>query len=1267
MMGKGPSRVLALAALAAAAVLAGIVLLLSREDPPGAVPTGAASRPTPGPGAGTGTVPAGAGTTDLEGWARRAGSGAPLAVAVAAFLPGGEVLRTDADADGGFRLGGLPRGATVAVEISFPGLATEKLPGLLVPATGRLELPGVVLGSGRRVEARVLAPDGSPVAGARFEILRHSRIGPLPFRPEFQGDTWTTLSEGRADASGCAVLEEVPAGHYRLRASAPGRATAARSLSVTGEGALPRIEFVLGEGATLAVEIRDAEGRPVEGARARAAWGETFLESPPSPSGDFLLEGLEAGTVEVAAILPSGAAAGGGRVVVPSVGNFRITLGEPFTLRGRVRDAGTGEGVAGAMVAFEGRGGFDQVSPGRATTLSLADGAFVLQVPTSDGQAVAAAPGYIEGRWTVRRDRPEALSPDLPLELLLHRSLTVRGRVLDEEGRPIPGARVQLGQSKGPGSFSLGPSVPVRSDGSFSLPGARPGPALVRASARGWWQPGYPAMEGMPRQGRIEFPPSGSVEVPEGGEAALDLVLRRGGLVSGTLLDPAGNPRGGKLILLQRPGDTMPLGVLTAPDGTFTLEGIRPGKDLVLAEVGAGGHRECLPRFDLPEGAVLEGLRVTAPPGPSIHGVVLDDAGKPAPGAKVRILVGTANSFQDPGPAVEDHPCGDDGSFRMEDLNASLPLVLVVRAPGRAEAVIEIAPLGESEDRGPLEVRLAPESPLRGEVVDEEGRPIPGASIQAGFLRERGDTPMRAYRVGPDGTVRAVTDRAGCFVVGGLAAGPRVVRATAPGFLPETRSSEGEAVRLVLLRPRWIGGILREAGTGRPVPGLEVTASPKDGSGGRPGGRGASGADGRFRIEGLGPGLHSVSVATGPSWLPVPASEREAGVDPLLVDLERGYSIAGRVLDEEGRPVASARVSAGAAGKRPSEHATTAADGSFRLGPLREGRYRVAAFPQEWRRGQDRSGAPVPTEVLDVGAGREDLALRLSRGVDLRGRIVDETGRAGDLALSVALLPQGPGKPPEDEVRRTKAAADGTFLFAGVDPGRAWDLVLQGGRAGVGGVLRGVAPGGEAVTLVLDEGVALRGRVLDEGGAPVAGMEVIAVALDARGVEDGIRSTARSKAPFIPTNDVFPRPVESEESKGMEVGEFVLKRLGRFRFRIVVRTGGTDWAPAVLEASSGSGGPVEFRLRRGATLEGRVLGTWERPLFIYAEPADGNQEGITYAGVREDGSFLLRGLAPGPHTLRVNHDSSSKGARTFGPFEAPAAGVEVRWEQGAGR
>ncbi|MCK6481886.1 MAG: carboxypeptidase-like regulatory domain-containing protein, partial [Planctomycetes bacterium] len=187
MMGKGPSRVLALAALAAAAVLAGIVLLLSREDPPGAVPTEAASRPTPGPGAGTGTVPARAGTTDLEGWARRAGSGAPLAVAVAVFLPGGEVLRTDADADGGFRLGGLPRGATVAVEISFPGLATEKLPGLLVPATGRLELPGVVLGSGRRVEARVLAPDGSPVAGARLELLPHSRNGPLPIRPDVPG------------------------------------------------------------------------------------------------------------------------------------------------------------------------------------------------------------------------------------------------------------------------------------------------------------------------------------------------------------------------------------------------------------------------------------------------------------------------------------------------------------------------------------------------------------------------------------------------------------------------------------------------------------------------------------------------------------------------------------------------------------------------------------------------------------------------------------------------------------------------------------------------------------------------------------------------------------------------------------------------------------------------------------------------------------------------------------------------------------------------
>jgi protocatechuate 3,4-dioxygenase beta subunit len=958
------------------------------------------------------------------------------------------------------------------------------------------------------------------------------------------------------------------------------------------------------------------------------------------------------------------------RQAAPVVEPPRPVVPEAGFLTGRVLDAKTGAGIRGASVSFSMLESLGGSGSGFIQGESGADGGF--RIPDPGGRPVlvlASSPEHLDGRWPIGGGKPDSLPPGGPFELALRPARRIRGTVLDERGAPIPGAHVQLAQAAPKGGGRIGSVTPVRPDGTFVLSGASPGPAMVKASAPGWCQPGFPAgLESLFANGDSLSGPC-SVVVPESGEAEIAIVLRRGGTVSGVLVDAEGRPRGGIPLALMVRGGLPRSSVVTREDGAFAFHGVSAEMGLFVTPLAAAGVATGAPTFDLPEGGSVEGLRVVLPRARSVHGVVLDGTGRPAAGAKVRVLPGSGEAHWQFGPRGDPGPsatAGADGGFRVLDLADAAAQVVLVDHSGHARGEREIVGLQEGEDRGPLEIRLVPESPIRGEVVDDEGRPVAGAGIRAGPIRDAQTNLLYALRDGAGGTVSATSDSDGRFVVAGLAAGRRAVGASAPGLLTAAEAVEGDRVRLTLVRPREIEGFVREADTGRPVAGVRVDAHAEDSSKGPSYGHGVTDAEGRFRIAGLRHGSHQVSLQVPAPWLAQgPAGARaESGATRVDFELKRGTSLAGRVLDQDGKPLSYGNLSMGpAGGKLDSRYSIQyGEDGSFRFPAVPAGRYRIVAYPKDWRRRQERTGGLLPAEVSDVEAGREDVEIRLAAGVDLRGSIRDDTGKADFSRLGVALIPPGTGKPDEEEVRREKVNPDGSFLFGGVDPRTARDLALQGRGQGVGGVLRGVTPGGPPVVLPLESGLAIAGRVVDEGGQPVQGIELRAVAVDARGLEDGVRAKTNSKSRFVPTLDVFPIPEEDPKSAALALGEFVLEGLGRFRYRITARTSGSEWAPLTLEADAGTAQPLEFRLGPGATLEGRVLGAPGRRLYVFADPVDGDDDRISYSSVRVDGTFVIRGLAPGPHRLRVNFHSSNEGAKRFGPFEAPATGVEVRWE-----
>lgn len=212
-----------------------------------------------------------------------------------------------------------------------------------------------------------------------------------------------------------------------------------------------------------------------------------------------------------------------------------------------------------------------------------------------------------------------------------------------------------------------------------------------------------------------------------------------------------------------------------------------------------------------------------------------------------------------------------------------------------------------------------------------------------------------------------------------------------PGEVREIACRTGEAS---------IFGIVREA-DGSPAAGVEmrVGASTADsvsyvGANSRAGtALTTTDANGAYRFEGLEPGAWRVGPAPAkredvdPRRDPAPVAQQvvlEPGGAGVRHDvtLVRGLVVAGSVVSADGKPAAGARVSA--TNNQGFTYAEAFADegGSFTVGPLCAGTWRVHAI----------ANGASPSEPIEVAAGAEDVVLRLSGEARFAVRVRDEAG-----------------------------------------------------------------------------------------------------------------------------------------------------------------------------------------------------------------------------------------------------------------------------------
>lgn len=918
--------------------------------------------------------------------------------------------------------------------------------GLVVHLHEKLREPA--LKPREALEIRVVDATGQPVDGAL--VVSHQPP------PETERRSRRTNGEGRA------TIHRDLGVDVRISAAAPGLAPSEVATPTRAfEPDRGVTELRLRPGIERRIEVRDRRDRPVPEALIRVG----DLEVPIAETGE---DGR--GTVWIPregealrVVVETAARRAEALVARPGPeddeGPVVLRLSDPHEIAGLVRHARSREPMAKALVWLASAGGGPPLALGRTDEA----GRYVLRlaaVPEA-GRLHAAAPGYLVGRspWNVGR---------IPPTLTLEPAATVFGRVVDTQDQPVAGVEVVLGRQR---------AVPTSADGRFRVAGVEPGLALNLVATAPGFAPetvGLPPLE--PGQAH--------------GEVHLVLELGRTGF--GRVLGPGDEPVAGARVTLhpsagddlpswrRRPGPTggrgagHPLQAATDAGGRFEIPDL-PAGSYRIAVKASGFAPAVIPGVEVAgEARSVDLGTIFLDPGVHLEGRVTDPTGAPLEAARVAVqlqegpLAGVLDAgVVEPRMAVTDA----EGRFEIPDLAPQQRLELRVSKNGYAAKTVEglRAPAEE-----PVEIVLQPGGRVEGVVVDADGAPVRDARVSVGELMRlsMGRKLVRPHH--PSGL--ASTGEDGRFVVSDLPTGELALGATKKGYLPSQihqleiePGAVPEDVRVVLERGATVTG--RVLGPdGAPLPRASVRhvgSLSLDG-------RAQTDGDGRFRLEAVPLGPGSLEADHESFSRVVRDVEVEPGEQVVDFQLERGRSLSGRVVDENGAPIPEAEV--GLRGEGDSWIEATDPGGGFRFQGLEPGSYRLRADAP----GKAETELPRPVVISQTDVS--GVEIRLTSGVVLQGRV---SGLDPDALAQthVAAL-----RADESSQVSTRPSWDGSFRFEDVEPGD-WRVLAMAGEGRIVTEEVTVGPAGAEVELVFDEGLVVTGRIL-RNGEPVTGATV---------------------------------------------------------------------------------------------------------------------------------------------------------------------------------
>ena len=360
---------------------------------------------------------------------------------------------------------------------------------------------------------------------------------------------------------------------------------------------------------------------------------------------------------------------------------------------GRVLEIGSEAPVGGVDVTFssganevtttsEDSGAYTlKLAPGRYSVRAIADSAFARATPTVNvGDA----------------DQP------LIFDIHVERLVAIQGRVMFSDGAAASEAEVILRkENKAAAAYmklgQFGGGL-AEHDGSFEIY-APAGELELRATKNGL-------------HGFLQVP---DVKAP-GPVSGLRIVLQENVVLAGSVVSPDGIPIPGALahaaVQIPRHWQHERKSAETDEHGRFRIEGLRPGRTVILAEAPDYAESTLLTKEIEPGKQVLS-LELKLNPRSSLTGRVVDAEGNPISGALVSRLRGAIN--------LRRHSvyARDDGRFELEPVHAG-PHELVIKKSGFASLRDKRVMVTSKR----IIFRMEAASGIRGTVKNSSGSPV---------------------------------------------------------------------------------------------------------------------------------------------------------------------------------------------------------------------------------------------------------------------------------------------------------------------------------------------------------------------------------------------------------------------------------------------------------------------------------------------------------------------------------------------------------------
>lgn len=844
---------------------------------------------------------------------------------------------------------------------------------------------------------------GKPVAGAVVAIAQW----------------YVTKSDGQGNFD----VPQLVSGFERVLVVHPDYAIGEAALTAAGDTLRHSLEVTLTKGTAISGRVTGRDDKPVAHATVTVG-GWPLAES--RDDGTFAVAHAPNNWRVVFATTPELA----GAAMKTKTAAVDIKLAPAQSVGGSVTSSSGA--VAGAYVTL-----VNELDPGaQPATVTDAKGQFTVG-------------GLVPGRYAIVGTHPAFSINRTPLDvpqssrsalvIAAEGLAKVRGRVIDEERKPVAGARIMIAGGTGYIGGSTTPAVATNAAGEFST--------RVRETSNG--------VQIVAAHRNYAAAVAGPFSLERAKD--INITLQKGFAMQLRVVDSQRQPVPRASIEISRGGEglglRMPLPCptpsdecrLTKNDGTFEIRLVEGKHNIIVSGDDLAPKR--LMNQELT--ARSSPMTVTVDRGVEVSGRVVFGDGTPAGGAVVTARM----------PFSRTTTAAADGSFTLRGLppgNLSVTAATAERAPA-----MQSLPVAINAPAKGVELRIPTPATITGRVVDKgTSQPITDFQIMPtssdlGAGMGPGNGPAQFHTI--DGTF-SMEVVPGHYQLRAMAQG--YVGATLNGIAVEEGKSASAGDFKLERGGRIVG---RVTASGKPVSGAAIFAV-----GERMGGPPAtSDANGEFALDGVEKGEREIE-ARKEGYMPKRKSiSAAAGSDTRAdIELERGHDLTGRVIDRGGQPVERARVQARAGGGGPMARAVSDAEGYFKLEGLGDRRYNITV---------EREGY-VGGGMSDVDPSTPNLIVTLDRGGTITGRVVGlGPAELQDVNVSAQYGTSGTS---------AQVNSDGTFTVTGVPDGvvtlrasKYGPSSRQSARKSVT-VTNGVAP---SVDLDFVEGISVRGRITRDG------------------------------------------------------------------------------------------------------------------------------------------------------------------------------------------